>query len=286
MRRDAGWKTWDRLFVTQAHAQDIGDVLNPLYTPTSPEARALFVEQQKFMLAVFADKLQTEKGKSLVQMYTVTADAQKIYAELQVYALKSTQAEDDAEQIHEYLLTSRANDSHWNGTMANYILDWLAKAQEYNDKSDVLLSDEQQRMYLQHAVSAIPELATVKTTAKTIAKTTGKKLDFTNYCELLSDAAQQYDINLGKNKVPRRSPRRHIYNTDVEASGAALDTFYDPEDHLEADDRHLEAYAQRQFSTHPRLPRNTWYALGSADQKAWDMLTDGGNAQICKHLRT
>ena len=42
---------------------------------------------------------------------------------------------------------------------------------------------------------------------------------------------------------------------------------------------------QCQFSTHPRLPRNTWYALGSDDQKAWDMLTDGGKAQILKDLR-
>ena len=106
LKRDAGWKVWNNLFVTQANAQDVGNVLDPTYNPTTITEKALFAEQQKFMLAVFADKLQTDKGKALVQQYSSAVDAQSIYRELKKYSLRSTQAEDDAEQLMNYLLTS------------------------------------------------------------------------------------------------------------------------------------------------------------------------------------
>ena len=165
LKRDAGWKVWNNLFVTQANAQDVGNVLDPTYQPSNPTERALFAEQQKFMLAVFADKLQTVKGKSLVQTYASTANAQKIYEELKRYPLKSTQAEHDAERLLNYLLTSQANDGNWKEKMHSYILDWFDKAIEYNEKSNVKIDDDHLRLYLEHAVAPVPELAIVKTTA-------------------------------------------------------------------------------------------------------------------------
>ena len=98
------------------------------------------------------------------------------------------QAEDDAECLLNYLLTSCANCGQWKGTMANY-------AGEYNEKNVIHLSDVQWHNYLQHAVATVPSLATAKTTTKTIVKTTGKKLSFDQYLELLTDATQQYYLS-------------------------------------------------------------------------------------------
>ena len=49
--------------------------------------------------------------------------------------------------------------------MHTYILDWFDKATEYNEKSNVKIDDDHLRLYLEHAVAPVPELAIVKTTA-------------------------------------------------------------------------------------------------------------------------
>ena len=40
---------WHRNTIATANAQDIADVLNPNYSPTSPKDIELFYEKQKFM---------------------------------------------------------------------------------------------------------------------------------------------------------------------------------------------------------------------------------------------
>ena len=50
----------------------------------------------------------------------------------------------------------------------------------------------------QNAVAGVPELATVKNTAATLAKTTKQAITFDTYLELLMTATQQHDINIDK----------------------------------------------------------------------------------------
>ncbi len=53
LKDDAMWDNWNRSTIAQARAQDIAHVLDPTYIPPTHEARELFIEQQKFMYAVF-----------------------------------------------------------------------------------------------------------------------------------------------------------------------------------------------------------------------------------------
>ena len=68
------WDNWNRSTTAQARAQDISNVLDSNYVPLSQEARDLFIEQQKFMYAVFEKTLLTDKGKALVQHYQTSYD--------------------------------------------------------------------------------------------------------------------------------------------------------------------------------------------------------------------
>ena len=53
-----------RSAIANANAQDVEEVLDVTYAPSSTEDRALFKVKQKFMHSVFDKVLQTDMGKS------------------------------------------------------------------------------------------------------------------------------------------------------------------------------------------------------------------------------
>jgi hypothetical protein len=66
LKTDKGWDSWKRTVVTQARMQDVSEVLDPTYVPTTPVMKLLFVEKQKFMYAVFDTVLLNDQGKAYV----------------------------------------------------------------------------------------------------------------------------------------------------------------------------------------------------------------------------
>ncbi len=112
--------------MTTAHArsQEMDDVLNPTYQPTTTQDTELFLERQKYMYAVFARTLQTDKGKSLVRTYQNSFDAQAIYKYLVIYSKSSTKATLDCASILEYLTSARLGDGKWKGNTQSFILHW------------------------------------------------------------------------------------------------------------------------------------------------------------------
>ena len=49
--------SWHRSFVNQARAQDVSEVLDPLYMPMSDAAEELFSEKQKYLYAILESKV-------------------------------------------------------------------------------------------------------------------------------------------------------------------------------------------------------------------------------------
>src|SRR5687768_17395128 len=88
LKDDNTWDNWNRSTVAQARAQDIIDVLNPAYIPSTVEDIQLFGEKQKFMYAVFEKTLLIDKGKALVCQNQQSFNAQQICKELSVYAMQ------------------------------------------------------------------------------------------------------------------------------------------------------------------------------------------------------
>ena len=84
---DAAWDNWNCSTIAQARAQDVEQVLDPSYVPSSADEISLFEEKQKYMYAVFEKTLLTDKGKALVRAFQKTYNAQDIYKELHQYAL-------------------------------------------------------------------------------------------------------------------------------------------------------------------------------------------------------
>jgi len=124
LKDDAAWDNWNRATVAQARAQDVHSVLDPNYWPQSQTEIDLFDEKQKYMYAAFEKTLLTDKGKALVRAHQRKYDAQKIYAELSEYALKSTTASMNASDMLTYITTVRLGDGKWKGSTHAFILHW------------------------------------------------------------------------------------------------------------------------------------------------------------------
>jgi hypothetical protein len=60
---------WHRSFKTQATAQDVSEVLDENYKPSTQEDLALFQEKQKYLYAFLESKVLTDCGKAIIRSH-------------------------------------------------------------------------------------------------------------------------------------------------------------------------------------------------------------------------
>jgi len=293
LKRDADYHAWRIHTEIQASAQGVESVLDPNFTPDAsiPGEEEVFEEQQKYMMGVLASKLMSNKAKQLIRQYAATHDAQKILEQYHNHCTTSMQADDDCACIQEFLLTTKAED--WPGSMLDYFVLLRDKAQEFNEKAPTVMTPAQIRSHIERAVANIPDLGTIKQTARQLEKITSKPLTLQQYFDLLEDACITYDVKVGKRAGKQRNPRRSVYQHDVS---------YDPHPYQDLDDNHEPYFSsdtfdldsplyeiQKQvqtFNNRPRLPRDTWFSLGHGDQRSWDNITDEGKRLIMEGLHS
>jgi len=99
--------TWHRSFETQAHAQDVADVLDNAYSPPDADHASLFAEKQKYVYAVLEAKVLTDRGKAIVRLHSSTRDAQKVYAELKQHHTHSTKALMNSSDLLIYITSAK-----------------------------------------------------------------------------------------------------------------------------------------------------------------------------------
>jgi hypothetical protein len=197
---------WHRSFANQARVQDLSDVLNAAYVPTTSVENDLFQEKQKFLYAVLESKVETAKGKAIIRKYESSFDAQKAYAELQTHHLTSTKASLNSVKILGYITSAKIGDGSWHGTTENFILNWQEQIRLYERLTPTSshFSDEQKLTMLQTAVHPLQEFRQVKATAALLKVHTKQDLDYEAYTSLLLSTASDYDSKHGVSKSKRQ----------------------------------------------------------------------------------
>ena len=204
--------SWHRTFENQAHAQDVAEILDHTYVPSSPSQQQLLKLKQTFMYAVLEAKVLTSKGKEIVRKYEDTKDAQAAYQELVQHHRSSTSSSIAACNIMGYLTSVTLGDGQFRGTTVEFLAHWTQQVRLYQKLmgSTSTFGDAEKLVHLVRAVATVPELRQIKNTADMLAVSTGNPLTFDKYYELLSSAASQYDDGL------RNKPKRMVYSHDVE----------------------------------------------------------------------
>jgi hypothetical protein len=168
---------WHKSFMNQARAQDVSEVLDPSYVPTTKQAKELFIEKQKYVYSVLESKVITDKGRAIVQEYKDTFDAQKVYQKLTDHHLGSTKAMVESSTIPSYITTVRLGSGEWNGSAEGFITNWNNQLQVYEHQVPPAehFPDDQKMSMLENTVSLIAELRQVKNNAVLEKTKTGKE---------------------------------------------------------------------------------------------------------------
>ena len=218
---------WHRSFVTQARAQDVMDVLNPQYKPSTQDDKELFDEKQKYVFSILERNVLTDVGKSIVRSHENDYNAQEVYKKLLDHHLRSTKANIDSSAILSYITSAILGTGEWKGSTESFIVHWVDKVRVYERQAPTSdhFSDGQKRTMLENAVHGVDDLRRVKVTADLEKAISGKTLNFHQYYALVLAAAASYDIK----QQPQRS-KRLVYTHDISMDDG-LDNLYENFDH-------------------------------------------------------
>jgi len=276
--------TWHRSFATQARAQDVSEVLDPTYKPSTQEQRDLFLEKQKYVYAVLESKVLTDRGKAFVREHETDFDAQAVYHKLTEHHLRSTKAQIDSSAILSYITSVRLGSGEWKGSTESFITHWLNQVRLYERQIDSAdhFSDGQKRVMLENAVAPIQELRQVKNNADMERSKTGKSLTFDQYSNLLLSAASAYDNQFKTKREKRQVFNSYIidddYGSDDDADGYDIDA---PVTVIQANahDRRFKA-SFKPAARRINMPRDRWMSLSDKERQVWDQLGDNAKATI------
>jgi hypothetical protein len=250
---------WHYSFVAQARAQGVGDVLNPAYVPRTPDESALFQEQQKYLYAVFEQKVQTLKGRSIVREHEHDFNAQEVYKKLSEHHLHSARARLDASSILRSITTDRLGNGSWKGSTEQFLEHWKSQVRLYErqiPRADHF-SDFHKKAILENAVSGVPELRQIKQNVDLAFVQTGKDVTFDEYYSLVYAAA----VNLDHGFQQRRD-KRHALLHELDESAPTTFGRDDPDGH-EASPHPTEDFAHDDVLAYVAQP--FWWQDASQD---------------------
>ncbi|KAG7345006.1 hypothetical protein IV203_032537 [Nitzschia inconspicua] len=140
--------------------------------------------------------LDTDQGKTIIRTHAATSDAQKAYADMREYCLRSARAELNAADHLAYITNAKLGNGQWRGTAESFILNWQDRLRKHTDTlkdKSAALHDTTKLALLQNAVSLIPQLNDVKLRANQYNSATKQVTTYAEYVAFLVTASQQYD---------------------------------------------------------------------------------------------
>lgn len=279
---------WHRSFLTQARAQDVEEVLEANYKPSTPDEVDLFQKKQKYVYAVLEAKVLTDRGRAIVREHEADYDAQAAYQKLINLHLRSTKAQIESAAILSYITSIRLGCGDWKGSTEAFIIHWQNQVRLYERQvpSSDHFSDGQKRIMLENAVAPIQELRQVKSNADLEKTKTGRALTYDEYSSLLLAAASAYDDQFKQRREKRQVLFHNMESFDDTDIGTDIDEAYGIDEPVQV----IQANIHKQrnptkpdvkFTPNPaRMSRDKWHSLQDKDRQIWDRLDDRAKAII------
>ena len=277
--------SWHRSFETQARAQDVFNVLDATYKPTTQDEKDLFVEQQKYLYAVLESRLLTDVGKSLIREHERDFNAHLVYTKLQAHHLKSTKAMINSSTLLSYITSVRLGSGEWKGSTESFVLNWMNQIRLYERQVPLTdhFSDGQKRVMLENAVHEISELRQVKNNADLEKTKTGQPLSFDQYTSLLLSAAAALDTQFVTKRIKHQVFTHEVFDnndTEVPSDFFDIETPVSTLQAYAAMSNHGKSPSTSKFGNQPRMKKDQWYSLSEKERLLWDQFDDTAKSII------
>jgi hypothetical protein len=116
---------------------------------------------QFFTDSVFEEKLESDKGKSLVQDYEDTRDDQALFTAPKWHAKYSTAAHISFDSLLKYIMSARFT-GNWRDTVYSFVLHWKEQVSYYEKLELKDITTEQKLRMLKNTVADVADLQSVK----------------------------------------------------------------------------------------------------------------------------
>ena len=269
------------------------------YVPSNPE---LDLAQRKWLMKIFVDTQTAPMAKTILKKYSSTWDTRGAWEEIEEFYSTSMTTQFSTQRLSTYITSTRLANIDWRGTHENFIIHYKEQARLYNEQSDEEYTDGQLIGFLEAALIGVPHFSQVKVNYETSRRAAGLlrhgvKLTFAEYIGLLISQAQTYDAGNKTTKNPRSHTRQvnmselvfedDIYDDEhgtLEAAIHDMDTTLDQLEIMQNEGTRSDT--RNGAPRKARMNLKTWNSLSPADQKAWDLITDGGKNVIILYSST
>jgi hypothetical protein len=151
-KEDRLWHAWHRHILTTARAQNVENVLDLTYKPSTPDEVALLAEQQKFVFSVFEQTIFTSDGIVFVRIHSSTGDATAVFRAMVERYGRSTAAQLSASEIEGELSTFRL-DTTWKKTNLAFLNAWTTKVLDLDLVLEQPTSESQKRIWFTRSIA-------------------------------------------------------------------------------------------------------------------------------------
>ena len=276
-KNDKYYDTFQRSFLANLKAQGLYDVADPDHDPENGDTyeKELFKRKQSFVYSVLVTSLQTEMGRELVKEFE--GDARSIILQLHHYHTKSNVTQHDIITLTTDITNLTLDDS-WKGTVRQFLSYFKEKLRLLESLVPVSdqLPETTRITFLQKAVQQNHDLGQIHVMDSVWRFKTDSTdaLTFDTYCNLLWDAAHQYDLHQVKKGPQRRaffSQQEEISDDDEYANAEEqFSTDPEPEEH--------SPYSVYQSSFHPKMPQKSFLP-----PNIWETLSESTKQMIIEH---
>jgi hypothetical protein len=213
--------------VVQAKAHGVYEVFDPTYNPQTPVEIELFELKQIFVFSVFNRVCLTDQGKGYVRKYALNSDAQKVFRDMIAFAMTSTAASNEKQELT-VLLTTIRYDQTWKGTSIEFLHFWHSKMTTYEDMTDLAehYSDSVKLRMVQTALQNSSAFENVREMDQLRISAGGNALTYEVYWEALLSTATQLD----KRVHPGNAISKRTVNTTDHLYEPNVNDFYDSGD--------------------------------------------------------
>ena len=279
LKTDEGYPKWRETMSIVLHSHGLQVVLDIHYVPYPADVPS-FLSIQRWVYAALYDKVQTYHGRAIVRRARERLHATQAFMDLDRHYNDSTAGRIVAARLLAFL-TSANLDSSWNKPYSQFITEWVAKAEQYNEMCgpDAQLHESALMHMLQRAVHPIPFLRQL-TNQEHLSLTKGDDpLTFDGYYNLLLSTAITHDSGGGRGQRGAFVTQR---GDDTDDMGLEIDSH-----HASADHDETEAISRivHSVETRPRLPDQVFSSFTAEDRKQWIGLSRDGKQQIVKLLK-
>lgn len=283
--QDSGWKIYQEQTESRCRTYNI-KVLDPTYSPSDADEKALFDSQQNYMITILDLKVKTTSGVSIVRKYLGSSDAQQAWKDLCAYyqGAGSVQATRRRDELFDKINTPLKKDA--NVRLLPHFLQWDEDFAEYQELTGSQYSASDKLRQVKRHFKNIPELQSLSNVQGITAvmmnavTVSGNPNDpdvilqvFKYQCEMIDN--RRKDAVLGERSRIVNELNAVAYSRS--RGGYAVNLSQQLFDRSMDDDSWYEVYnasVGHRRAPESCLPRKIWQYLTVDEKKLWDRFSD------------